>query len=219
MEICQSIETPFEYRHVCWFCGEPSCSRFVFAVNGRAIIEPVHPSLSLNVCQECSLLANKSNAENIWQVRLDVKQGLMRKYHKHLAIGINWTQQELEQAEFEGGNFETFKRSAWMMYEIAKARVSFNSWPIEIAGIDIEERQYLLPEPFVFDGVEYPSLDDAICHYVKNFSLHKAYFMQVLSFVGKENFSKAVRFCRLQVGATPDERKHALLSLSQESVI
>ncbi|GHG06628.1 hypothetical protein GCM10017161_40400 [Thalassotalea marina] len=140
----------------------------------------------------------------------------MRKYHDHLAIGINWTEQELEEAEFEGGNFESFKRSAWMMYEIARERVNFIGWPIEIAGVNIDDLQYLVPEPFIFDGVEFPCLDDAISHYSRTFGLHKKYLSQVLSFMGKEQFAKAVRFCRLQIGATPSERKLALLALNQK---
>ena len=58
-------------------------------------------------------------------IRWCLKGRKSRKYQKALGIGANWTEQELQESEFEGAAFEGFKRSAWMMYTIAKERVNY----------------------------------------------------------------------------------------------
>lgn len=209
------IENPFQFRHTCWFCGEPSNQEYLYPPEKLYIPDCVHPAISVNCCGECLPFANKSTEQDIWRVRRDVKRKLMEKYQKHLAIGIHWTKQELEESELEGKIFEGFKKSGWAMYEIAKARVNFAGWPLEASGISIEEHRNTCPDEFVFDGVVFPGLEQAISHYASSFSLHKAYFKRVLTILGKENFAQAVRFCRLLVGATPDERDLALKSLNK----
>ena len=207
------IETPFSYRNCCWFCQEPAAKLFHFPQSNNFVVNCVHPSLSLYCCNECFFPANKSKASSIWLVFKEVKSFLIKTYQKDLAIGINWTQEELANSQFEGGNFEGFKRSAWFMYEVAKKRVNFQGWPLIVSGINIEELKWGDTESFSFDNVEYPSIDDAIIHYAQAFSIPSDYFKEVLSHVGLERFSFAVRFCRLLVGTTPNERKAALNNL------
>mgnify|MGYP000660466496 CR=1 FL=1 len=210
------IETPFSYRNCCWFCQEPAAKVFNFPQANNFVVNCVHPPLSLNCCDECIVPANKSRATSIWLVFKEVKSFLIKQYQKDLAIGINWTQEELANSQFEGGNFEGFKRSAWFMYEVAKKRVNFKGWPLIINGINIEELKWSNSKSFTFDNVEYPSIDDAVSHYAKAFFIPPDYFKEVLVHVGEDRFAYAVRFCRLLVGATPNERKAALHSLMND---
>ncbi len=205
------IDVPFEYRHVCWFCGEPGKQAFHFPHDGHLVISCPHPSLVVPACSECYTLAAKANVNNIWQVFAQVKQALLHLYRKDLAIGINWTPEALAESEFEGGSFDGFKRSAWFMYEVAKGRVNFQAWPICLNGKNVEP---MLEKPaFVFDGMQYPSIDDAISHYSTAFHLSVNFFYEVVAKVGIERFAYAVRFCRLYVGATPQELRMALKDL------
>ncbi|GLX79852.1 hypothetical protein tinsulaeT_31920 [Thalassotalea insulae] len=209
----QAIETPFQFRYCCWFCGEPAASHLDFPQPGNIVLDCPHPPLSLNTCAECYHLAARCKVTSIWQVREQVKRLLFQRYQKDLAIGINWTEQELANSEFAGGNFAGFQRSAWMMFEIAKARVNFCGWALILGGINIEDLKCKESEPFQFDGIEFPSINDAVIHYAKTFDLDKAFFLQVTDILGQEKFSQAVRFCRLLVGSTPNERKAALKQL------
>lgn len=205
------IEVPFEYRHTCWFCGEPSAHDFTFPHAHHIVIACPHPELTLPSCQECRILAIKIKAITVWELRSELKKQLINTYREHLAIGINWTKEELANSEFDGGNFEGFKRSGWFMYEVAKARVNFIGWPIVHSGLVIETSYE--KESFSFDGVVYPHIDDAIMHYTRTYYLPTGYLEQVVHCLGIQHFAKSVSFCRLMVGSTPNERKLALREL------
>jgi hypothetical protein len=209
------IEVPFDFRHTCWFCGEPANHVFEFPHNNHIVLDCPHPYLSLYSCTECYSFAKQSNGNSIWQVAADVKRSILNTYQKDLAIGINWTSQELVDSQFEGGNFEPFQRSAWFMFEVAKARVNFKHWPIVVNGLTVNMSTHSI-SAFVFDGVTYPSIEDAIIHYANVFKLNTAYLRQVLAKVGIEQFSFAIRFCRQMISTTPDERKLALAELSNK---
>tara|TARA_B110000091_G_C13726042_1_gene436882 strand:+ start:404 stop:1078 length:675 start_codon:yes stop_codon:yes gene_type:complete len=211
-----AIEIPFEHRHHCWFCGEPSQVDFCFppkcvgdfSEDKEIILESRHPSLNVPCCAECYRLANQIKADSLWAVNEGVKRRLLHIYRKDLAIGINWTQEELKNSGFEGGCFAGFQKSAWFIYEVAKARVSFNGWPIVYQGIDLDID--IDEQTFVFDGVTYPNVEDAVSHYCQVFSLNKPFFQTAFNKVGIDRFADVIRFCRLLVGATPNEQKQSL---------
>ncbi|MFQ3209768.1 MAG: hypothetical protein ACI9U5_000059 [Colwellia sp.] len=218
-------ETPFDKRHCCWFCGEPSQVAFIFPSYSSAfsdesnkylLLSNSHPVISIPACQECQKLANKAEESTILAVKANVKRGLIQRYAKDLAIGVNWTEHELATSEFEQGNFAGFARSGWFMYQVAKTRVSHLAWPLVANGIELEEidLEEIQAQSFTFDGVLYPSLSDAINHYAKIFLLDEHYVIAVLQHLGNDNideksFAQAVRFCRLLVNASPRERKVA----------
>lgn len=217
-------ETPFNKRHDCWFCGEPN--QYVFTYKNAFEIQnstnqPI-TQLSLPSCKECYQAANKliSKAKterqhySIWTIKAEVKQFLVKHYRKDLAIGINWTKQELEDSEFEQGNFSGFKRSAWFMFELAKARVNYVSWPLIVDGITLLDEYQ--ENSFSFDDVVYPTIEAAIEHYANSLSISYDYFRSVVALLGREQFAKAVRFCRLLVAANASERHQALRQLRQE---
>jgi len=204
------VETPFDYRNLCWFCGEPKLNYFEFP--HHLTFACPHPSLAVPACKECRDIARKLKEDSIWQTFHKVKAELIKTYQKHLAIGINWTQQELAESQFEGGNFESFQRSAWFMYEIAKARVNFKPWKLEIAGIYASD--YEIDLGFTFDGISYPTIEHAVNHYAKTFKLNREFLRQLVSVLGEQEFSYAVRLCRIMIDATPNERAAVIREVS-----
>jgi len=222
-------ETPFNKRRCCWFCGEPNntqlifpshCSLSAYQGDNSLLVTCPHPVISVPSCSECHKLAKKARVHTIWAVKDFVKRQLIKHHAKDLAIGINWTQEELASSEFEDGNFAGFARSAWFIYEVAKGRVNYLGWPLTVNGLELDELQLdeKIEEAFAFDGVLFPSLADAISHYAKTFLLNEHYISEVLQHLGngdvdERSFARAVRFCRLLVNATPNERKVALKAL------
>lgn len=202
------IDVPFNFRHHCWFCSEPAGHSFTFPHSAHLIFDCPHEVLTIPSCLECSHAANKATVRSIWQVEQSVKTYLIKKYRKDLAIGLNWTEEELANSGFEGGSFAGFQKSAWFMYQVAKDRVNFRGWPLVLNGVEIINEE--VDREFCFDGVSYPNIDQAIEHYSLNFSLDSDFLRRVLAKIGLQQFAKAVRFCRLYVGATPNEKSKAL---------
>ena len=205
------IDIPFSKRHHCWFCGEPNQYLFTFPHKKYFVFHCPHPKLQVPTCKECHQIALKAKADSIWAVNTQVKQGLMGLYKKDLAIGLNWTQEELANSQFEGGSFEGFQRSAWFIYEVAIQRMSYQGWSIFIDGLEVDVT-YTKP-CFAVDGAIYPSIDDAVQHYCYSFELNIEFFRQVLNKVGELRFMHAVRYARLFVGSTPNEQAVALKEL------
>ena len=225
-------ETPFNKRHCCWFCGEPNDGYFTFPANSSTkqahnqtpiyVTQCPHTTLSVQCCNECRKIASGSNANHIWAVRKFVKKKLLSTYAKHLAIGVNWTKKQLAESDFEQGNFAGFARSAWFMYEVAKSRVNYHGWPLIVHGIELVDIEHSLEtaETFNFDGVLYPSLQDAVMYYCDIFYIDKNYFVKVLNCISVKSeyidniiFAKTVRFCRLLVNASTHEKTLALQRL------
>lgn len=217
-------ETPFDKRHDCWFCGEPNQYVFNYSntIEHKVSENRVIPRLSLPSCKECYQVAKKSLKKakgegqyySIWTIKAEVKQYLIQYHRKDLAIGINWTKTELEESEFEEGNFAGFQRSAWFMFELARARVNYVSWPLIVDGITVLDEYQA--QSFNFDEVSYPNIEQAINHYANILSLSPDYFRSVLALLGDDHFAKAVRFCRLLVAANTVERQQALRQLRLE---
>ena len=108
--------------------------------------------------------------------------------------------------------FPVFKKVLGLCIEVAKDRVNFRGWPLVHKGIEIINED--VDREFCFDGVSYPNIDQAIEHYSLNFSLDSDFLRRVLAKIGLQQFAKAVRFCRLYVGATPNEKSQALREIS-----
>jgi len=204
------IDIPFDKRHLCWFCGEP-CKDFF---ESHATPHTPHPSLAVPCCSECLKLAKQHPLTSIWDCRMAVKDALMTLYAKHLAIGINWTEAELAESEFSCKVFEGFKKSAWMMYQIARDRINFPGWPILLEGVDLECQQD--STQFEFDGVSYSSLPAAIHYYSKQFCLDSAFFAELLRLVGKHRFSYALRLARIHIAAAKEMKRQVLADVKAE---
>lgn len=98
------------------------------------------------------------------------------------------------------------------MFEVAKQRVNFASWPIVLDGVYVEDT--LTPPAFIFDGIIYPNIAEAVQYFCKIYFINKNLLVQVLDKLGIDHFGSAVRKCRLLIDATPDEQKLYLKSLS-----
>ncbi|WP_371188924.1 hypothetical protein [Thalassotalea maritima] len=207
----QAIDVPFANRHQCWFCGEPYLRSLAFPASNSLHLDCPHPAIFINACGECFELASQSNGHTIFSCRQDVKLALLKRYHKDLAIGQNWTQQELADAGFEGGNFAGFAKSAWFMYEVAKQRVNFAGWPIQVAGQVVDDTYQ--GKQFHFDGVTYPDIYQAVDFYRKAFDVNKDFVLALLQKLGTNKFAVAIRIARQCVGFTPQERQQVLRDL------
>lgn len=192
----QLIDIPFNFRHLCWFCGEPCHRELKFPADLQDAPQCEHPPLTLPCCQECLGLSKKvRNANNhIAEFRAQYKKVFSRQYQSHLAIGKNWTKQELEQSELSGKAFAGFKKSAWMMFEIAQQRLLFQGWPIQIDGQAMVCQQIT---GFTFDGEEFISIEAAITAYANRFQIDESYLTAAVAKLGGARFSVAIRHCRI----------------------
>lgn len=211
MSTFAAIEIPFNFRHTCWFCGEPSDKKIKFPKYDYEINILDHQALSLPSCKECATIVKRSAFPSIYGYRDAIKKALTIKHQKVLSIGSNWTKKELEESELEGSAFEGFKRSAWPMFEMMQGRINYQGWPLVINNtfLDVDSNN----ESFEFDGVIYVSLDDAVTHAVKTFFLDETLFTRVLSVLGKNKFSQAIRLCRLYPNLTPTTREEVFLEI------
>ena len=199
-----AIDVPFTFRHQCWFCAEPSNHSLPFPLHDDEVSQCEHIPLLLPCCQECLNIAkqNQLSASHIDTFRLKLKKALSLRYKKHLDIGNNWTKEELEQSEFTGKAFEGFKKSAWMMFEIAQGRMEFQGWPIIVNGLEISA--FTQPS-FTFDGEEFPHLEAAVQEYAKRFHINSAYLSAVVEKIGPTRFSAAIRHCRINPLDEPED--------------
>lgn len=210
----QAIDVPFNFRHCCWFCNEPAASVLAFPSDDALIVDCPHPAISLPSCQECAVIARQQFVLSIWQCRENVKKSLAKRYQKDLAIGKNWTQQELANSDFQGGNFEGFAKSGWFVFEVARDRVNFKGWPLWCNGEQIDDTTSV--KQFTFDGVVYSDINQAIDFYVQTYHLNHDFLLAILKIVGIERFSHAIRFARIYIGHTPSERRVALRDLQSQ---
>ncbi|MBR9727061.1 hypothetical protein ACFOD0_00555 [Shewanella intestini] len=208
-----AVDVPFDKRHQCWFCEEPSAH----ALEYYRLSHTPHPSISVPACKECMRLANKHLLTSIWDCRAAVKQQLMYRYQKDLAIGINWTEQELKESEFDCKVFGGFKKSAWMMYNIAKDRINAQGWELSVDGQPIStDGDTRSLQIFEFDGLEFVSLTHAIAHYAQTLSLSAPFLQQLVTTMGKNAFGKAVKIARLHIGITHEHQQKIINNLIED---
>lgn len=205
------IDIPFNARYTCLFCGEPSNDVVNIPFSVDDIHSAPHEPLSVPVCTECMAVVKKARCQSIYQYRNTVKAALTRKYQKALSIGSNWTEQELKDSEFEGAAFEGFKRSAWMMYTIAKERINFAGWALSLDGIPLAADDDA--GGFTFDGTEFVSIEHAIEHYIKTFHLDAGLLPELVKLLGQDKFGYAVRVSRLYLNITPAERTQIITDI------
>lgn len=205
------IDIPFNQRHNCWFCGEPCNQIFEYIRHAHT----PHPSLAVPACSECRRLAKQHPLTSIWDCRLAVKDALMRIYAKHLAIGINWTEEELAESEFSCKVFEGFKKSAWMMYQIARDRINAPGWPLVLEGEELDQGY---DASFEFDGLTFNSIHAAIHYYSNQFTLDPVFFAELVRLVGRARFNYALRLARIHIAAAKEMKRQVLQDVEAESL-
>lgn len=205
------IDIPFDARYTCLFCGEPSNGDINIPFSADDKHKAPHDPLSVPACTECQSVVKKARCQSIYQYRNAVKAALTRKYQKALSIGSNWTEQELQESEFEGAAFAGFKRSAWMMYTIAKERVNYSGWSLCFEGVPLAADEDA--GGFTFDGTEFISVEHAIEHYIKTFHLDALLLPELVKLLGKDKFTYAIRVSRLYLNITAAERNQIVADI------
>ncbi|EGU33797.1 hypothetical protein VIBRN418_15833 [Vibrio sp. N418] len=201
-----SIDIPFNCRHICWFCGEPSSRSLLFP--RHASKKSQHTALSVPACSECDSIKYPSKVDSIWVLRAYLKQALITKYTKHLAIGENWTEQELLESNFSGAILGGFGQSAWQMYEIAKQRIAFEGWPLSIDDLPF----YTLDDTsgFEFNGTRYSSLNACIDFFVDATGIDKDLLTELVDIVMTKQFAYALKIAKLNKRISP-ARRHQII--------
>ncbi|WP_105901667.1 hypothetical protein [Vibrio gangliei] len=208
------IDIPFNFRHTCWFCGEPASRSFDFPKNPKNIHFLEHAPMSIPACSECAVVNVAADTASIWAVRDHVKHALMDKYASHLAIGQNWTEEELEESEFSGALLGGFGESAWKMYLIAKQRISYPGWQVAVDGITVEGESEAYG--FEFDGVRYMSLNTCINHLIKSLRLDKELLPELVDILGPERLDYALKIGKLNKAIIPYQRNKILDEVRQQ---
>ncbi|WP_394176022.1 hypothetical protein [Thalassotalea litorea] len=206
------LEVPFEYRHCCWFCKEPAARMFNYPTDQIPNTNDTAKGMAIPACHECAAIANKHKKLEVSQLREKVNAGLRKLYRKDLAIGVNWTKEELENSGFEGGNFEGFARSAWFMYEIARDRVNFKGWPLQLHGLKLHEEQQ---SSFHFDGTDFNDVEQAIAFYAQTYRLDPGFLNEAVYRLSPDRFADALRLARICQDFSALEREEALNRLTQ----
>jgi len=201
-----NIDVPFENRHTCWFCGEPSDHEVKFPEKYSDIREVNHTPLILPSCYECQRMKFNQSFSSINSYRSAVKDQLMSTYQKELSIGANWTEKELKESDFSGSKLEGLKRSGWVVYQIAKERVNYKGWPLSIDCISLDI--FDTGTSFEFDGTRYTSLDVAIAHLGRVLNIDVNLLNDLIDVLGKDRFSYALKICRLNPVVSAKERKN-----------
>ncbi|KJF80969.1 hypothetical protein [Photobacterium angustum] len=204
-----SIDVPFEFRHTCWFCGEPYYESHAFMAKPN--YDGQSSPIMVPCCQECFGFTKEIKVSSLDLLRDKVKEKLHKKYQKHLQIGVNWTKQELEECEFEGKALEGFRESGWAMFEIAKGRVNYRGWAVSIDGIPVEGLTTAFQ--FEFDGIVYTSLNHAVIQLATAYAIPQPYLEQVVELVGRDKMAYALRFCKTSYGYSSAEIAASLASL------
>ncbi|MGI2260156.1 hypothetical protein [Shewanella sp. GXUN23E] len=204
------IDIPFEYRHLCWFCGEPGSTSFNFKAGKNS----PHPSLKLPCCTECHALAVKAPATSVWECLSGVKDALIKRYAKHLAIGDNWTREELEASGFSCRILSGFRESGWMMYEIARDRVNFSPWPLSLDGIALDEHRATL---FAFNGLSFGSVGKARDYYQALYGLDREFFTSLINLLGQPRFGYALKLARLYRTSGARDKQRVLRELAEDA--
>ncbi|MEZ8946460.1 hypothetical protein AB6E30_20720 [Vibrio sp. 10N.247.311.12] len=208
------IDIPFNLRHTCWFCGEPSSNLVEFPKTTQAVAKIGHSPIALPACNECARVNYSKNLTSIWSVRDQIKHTLIDKYAKHLGIGENWTEQELIDSDFSGSTLGGFGRSAWKMYQIAKQRVDYKGWPLSVDDIPLEV--YDETSGFEFDGTRYASINSCIDYFTKAAGVDKELLSQLVDIVSSERFSYALRITKLNKNVSNTKRSEIVEEVLQQ---
>ncbi|WP_210442977.1 hypothetical protein [Vibrio crassostreae] len=214
MNTYSHIDIPFNLRHTCWFCGEPSSNLVEFPKTAQAVAKIGHSPIALPACNECARINYSKNLTSIWSVRDQIKHTLIDKYAKHLGIGENWTEQELIDSDFSGSTLGGFGRSAWKMYQIAKQRVDYKGWPLSVDDIPLEV--YDETSGFEFDGTRYASINSCIDYFTKAAGVDKELLSQLVDIVSSDRFSYALRIAKLNKSVSNTKRSEIVEEVLQQ---
>ena len=209
------IDTPFNLRHTCWFCGEPSNHSVEFPKTDQLFAKVEHAPIALPACKECANVKYAKDLTSIWAVHDQIKHSLIDKYAKHLGIGENWTEQELIDSDFSGSTLGGFGRSAWKMYQIAKQRVEYKGWLLSVDDIPLEV--YDDTSGFEFEGTRYASTTSCIDYFTKATGVDKELLTQLVDILSPDRFSYALRIAKLNKNVSNTKRLEIIEEVLQQA--
>lgn len=203
----QDLDIPFNCRFTCWFCGEGSHKTIVSTFSTPAC----NYSVNMPICDECKSYRCHLDDNHLVRLKALIKEKIVKRSAKELAIGANWTEKELQESELHGNAFDGFKRSGWSMYLIAKERVNYNGWPLCIEGITIED--IATDEEIEFDGLTFTSVTSMLDYLSQSFALNREFLRKALTLYGTNRAIDAVKFCRLVPNYSKFEQNKAIKEL------
>ncbi|WP_295899311.1 hypothetical protein [uncultured Vibrio sp.] len=208
------IDIPFEFRHSCWFCGEPSSAltQLPHASSKGQNVE--HAPLEIPSCSECNAIKAPKHVRSIWALRSYINQALITKYAKHLGIGENWTKQELIDSDFSGAILGGFGNSAWKMYEIAKQRISYQGWALSLDGLPLDSIDDTAH--FTFEGTHYTSVNHCIDYFVTATGIDKDLLEELVSILSVDRFGYALKIARLNKRLSSSQRSQIVEEVRQQ---
>ncbi len=205
------IDIPFEHIHKCWFCGEPKNDTVTVKKGGDNY--DFDSFIAIPSCPDCETLAKKSRLDDLEGLQQYIKTALVKTYATELSIGLNWTEKELSESDFNGSSLEGFRKSAWQVYQMAKERVNFKGWALTIDSLELDYVEY---DHVTFEGVQYSTLDRLIEHISNNYYIEAGFLRKVIEVMGKNKITQAVKFCRLLVADSEHNKQQALADLIEE---
>ncbi|MDR9831697.1 hypothetical protein RCJ22_39590 [Vibrio sp. FNV 38] len=208
------IDVPFHLRHTCWFCGEPSADQVCLPKTAQSLKLLEHEALAIPACDECAKFGFPGSVRSIYELRDCIKHSLIDKYAKHLGIGENWTQQELQNSEFTGAILEGFGRSAWEMYQIARERVDYVGWAVVVNEMPI--LAYDDTSGFTFNKTRFPSLSACIHFYTKAAGVDKELLTELVRLVTPSRFAYALQIAKLNKRVSNIRRDEILEEVRQQ---
>lgn len=207
------VDIPFNNRHKCWFCGEPS-DEFLDYPRRIDFEAKSHLPISLPVCNECDSLIAKEPTSSIYDLKIKLTHKNLKKYARVLGLGINWTKLELENEQLSGASFIGFNESAWAMYEIAKQRIGFKSWPLTYDGIPFD----MIDDSYFFESEDIKFIDvgSAIDHYCDAEGLNKELMRSLTDILGEARFRDVLRVSRTNVDLSRKEVLAVIREIEQQ---
>lgn len=202
-----NIDIPFDCRFTCWFCGEGSHKTIVTTLSTHQH----NYSVNMPICDECKSYKCHNDVNSLVKLEKLIKEKIVIRSAKALSIGANWTEKELQESDLNGGAFDGFKKSGWLMYLIAKDRVNYTGWELSIDGIPIENIS--IDEKLEFDGLTFTSFISMLDYLSISFSLNREFLQKVLTIYGNHRAIEAVKFCRLVPNDSKSHRDKAVNDL------
>lgn len=195
--VYKKIDVPWEFRNICFYCGEfsqhddhvPPTSRY----HDFMAMYDCHPPLLIPACKQCNSLLGDSLQRDIYERFEECKLRLLKKLDKYLMYGNIWDEDSLDYARFTG-DLGKFSKAIVKHAQIAKSRLEWEHWPVSIDGNILEksEEGYMIK----MDGKEFKRLDHAIEYVKRVYKIPALYFEKVINVVGYVKADLALAVCR-----------------------
>lgn len=191
------IDVPFELRHTCFYCGDPSDTLDHFPPISRYHdylgIYDSHPAVVVPSCIECNLLLVDSLQGDIYERFDEAKVRLTKRLAKYLKYSSVWDNDSLADAEFTG-SFRKFADNIIIEASLVKERLEWDHWPITVNGESIYEIRRT--ESLALDNIKFKRYDHLLEYVKKVHKVPTLYFEKVVEIVGLGKLQFALHYCK-----------------------